>query len=376
MPLIAVLVALLAGLKAGGAYLPVDPGSPGARIEHLLADSGARLVVAQARFAHLAGHVDGRPSSDDVVDLDDERSYASDGSPLDPASAATHLAYVIYTSGSTGTPKGVAITHRGAVNNFTDFVRRFDLKQWDPLLAVSPMSFDMSVYDLLGTLAGHGTVVIPTPAQDREPASWAALIREHLVAVWHSAPALLELLCDYSEKARRDGILSLEDVVEDVDDMFLKKGMQLVVDGTESDTIAALLENEIFLYDSRRKEEASIFETAGGFSPTMGIIGTVMGLVLVLSLLNNDPKARGHAIATAALATRVGAALICPKVLRCRIEKSPVRRWAGRGQYNDVTKADAPSNVAFGLNRPCQLKEVMSHNGQRQRLVEVLAVAA
>lgn len=119
---------------------------------------------------------------------------------------------------------------------------------------------------------------------------------------------LLELLCDYAEKARRDGILSLEDMVEDVDDEFLKKGMQLVVDGTESDTIASMLENDIYLYDTRRKEEAAIFETAGGFSPTMGIIGTVMGLVLVLSLLSEDPKALGHSVATAFIATLYGIA--------------------------------------------------------------------
>lgn len=140
----------------------------------------------------------------------------------------------------------------------------------------------------------------------RDVLGMGGLIRKAMTAPRAPSEELLELLCDYSEKARRDGILSLEDVVEDVDDMFLKKGMQLVVDGTESDTIAALLENEIFLYDSRRKEEASIFETAGGFSPTMGIIGTVMGLVLVLSLLNNDPKALGHSIATAFIATLYG----------------------------------------------------------------------
>ena len=193
--------AILAVLKAGGAFLPLDPSYPASRLSFMIEDSDAWGVLTERDL------LDRVPPTERVVlpldGMDDPfTAYLTDERLDEPSPLATpdDLAYVIYTSGSTGTPKGVAITHRGAVNNFTDFVRRFDLKQWDPLLAVSPMSFDMSVYDLLGTLAGHGTVVIPTAAQDREPASWAALIREHLVAVWHSAPALLELLCDYVER--------------------------------------------------------------------------------------------------------------------------------------------------------------------------------
>lgn len=132
------------------------------------------------------------------------------------------------------------------------------------------------------------------------------LIRTAMLPTKGPSAQLLEVLCEFSEKARRDGILSLEDAIEDTEDEFLKKGMRLVVDGTESETIASILENDIYLFDMRRKEESSIFETAGGFSPTMGIIGTVMGLVLVLSVLSEDPKALGHSIATAFIATLYG----------------------------------------------------------------------
>ncbi len=133
-----------------------------------------------------------------------------------------------------------------------------------------------------------------------------SLVREAMTASSGPSQEMLELLCEYAEKARRDGILSLEEIVEEADNDFLKKGMQLVVDGTESETISTILENDIYLYEQKKKDEASIFEAAGGFSPTMGIIGTVMGLVLVLANLNEPPKELGHAIATAFIATLYG----------------------------------------------------------------------
>lgn len=135
------------------------------------------------------------------------------------------------------------------------------------------------------------------------------LIRQSMNAAPGPSQEMLELLCEYAEKARRDGILSLEEIVEEADNEFLKKGMQLVVDGTESETISTILENDIYLLETKRKEEAGIFDTAGGFSPTMGIIGTVMGLIVVLSLLGENPAELGHSIALAFTATLYGIGL-------------------------------------------------------------------
>ena len=119
----------------------------------------------------------------------------------------------------------------------------------------------------------------------------------------------LEMMITFAEKARREGILSLEEEISDLSDPFLAKGLKLAVDGTDPDMIRAILENDIYLYELRDKEEAAVFDTMGGFSPTMGIIGTVMGLVLVLGNLGGNAESLGHSIAVAFIATLYGIGL-------------------------------------------------------------------
>lgn len=123
------------------------------------------------------------------------------------------------------------------------------------------------------------------------------------------SPELVLQFVELSERARKEGLLSLEEVVDQLDDEFMRKGLQLVVDGTESEVISDMLGNEIDIYEHRIKEDAALFDTAGGFSPTIGIIGTVMGLVLVLSHLGGDPSELGHSIAAAFIATLYGVGL-------------------------------------------------------------------
>jgi chemotaxis protein MotA len=123
------------------------------------------------------------------------------------------------------------------------------------------------------------------------------------------SPQLAQQLLEFAEKARRDGILSLEDTVEDLDDEMLRKGLRLVVDGTESEILVEVLESDLAILEARKMLDAAIFDTAGGFSPTMGIIGTVMGLVLVLGRLGGDMNELGRAVATAFIATLYGIGL-------------------------------------------------------------------
>ena len=108
-----------------------------------------------------------------------------------------------------------------------------------------------------------------------------------------------------AEKARRDGLLALETDLEQVDDEFTRKGLQLVVDGTDPDLVRDILEVEIDGMAARHKQGAETFKTAGGFAPTMGIIGTVMGLVHVLENLS-APDTLGPAISGAFIATLMG----------------------------------------------------------------------
>jgi len=118
---------------------------------------------------------------------------------------------------------------------------------------------------------------------------------------------LIAILSSFAEKARREGLLSLERETATIDDDFLKQGIQLVVDGTDPALVRDILETQIEFTDQRHKIGAEIFEAAGGYSPTMGIIGTVMGLVHVLSNLA-DPDSLGPSIAVAFIATLYGVA--------------------------------------------------------------------
>lgn len=108
-----------------------------------------------------------------------------------------------------------------------------------------------------------------------------------------------------ADKARREGLLALEQDAQALENPFLKKGVMLVVDGTDPDLVRSILETEIIHMEKRHEAKIGMLEAMGGFAPTMGILGTVMGLVHVLSNLSNA-NALGPAIATAFIATLYG----------------------------------------------------------------------
>ncbi|MFD6419746.1 amino acid adenylation domain-containing protein [Streptomyces sp. NPDC060194] len=191
--------AVLAVLKAGAAYVPLDPEYPQERLGLLLGDAKAPIVVSDAE---LVGRLPLAPGTARIL-LDTDR-HALDALPAtrpDTGVTSRDLAYVIFTSGSTGTPKGIALEHRGVVNNLLDLNRSYGIGPGDAVLALSSPSFDMSVYETLGMLAAGGTIVLPDPAAAKDPAHWAELIDRHGVTVWNSAPALLGLLLDQLEHA-------------------------------------------------------------------------------------------------------------------------------------------------------------------------------
>jgi chemotaxis protein MotA len=120
------------------------------------------------------------------------------------------------------------------------------------------------------------------------------------------APSLDQMI-SLAERARRDGLLALEDDVQQLADPFARKGVQLVVDGADSELVKAILNAEIDSMAERHAHAASVFATAGGFGPTLGVIGTVMSLVHVLENLDS-PATLGHSIAGAFVATLYGVA--------------------------------------------------------------------
>lgn len=143
------LIGALGILKAGGAYVPLDPAYPADRIKHYIADSGAPVIVTQSA---LAGSLPRGDAALLVLETDGEIAVASDSNP-DAGAMAETLAYLIYTSGSTGTPKGVMVGHGNVANFFAGMDQRIEYTAGDAWLAVTSLSFDISVLELFWTLS-------------------------------------------------------------------------------------------------------------------------------------------------------------------------------------------------------------------------------
>lgn len=187
-------VAVLGVLYAGAAYLPLDPAMPRQRMEFILRDAGVRFVLTQSRLTRALEWMDGLSLL--AVDT------LAEGNGADlwnrrPVQKQTDLAYVIYTSGSTGTPKGVMIGHRAAVNTLVDINTRFRIGPDDRVIALANLGFDLSVWDIFGTLAAGGTIVFPDAAQIREPGHWLDLVQRERVTVWNTVPAMMKMLIEY-----------------------------------------------------------------------------------------------------------------------------------------------------------------------------------
>jgi dihydroaeruginoic acid synthetase len=189
------VVAVLAVLAAGAAYVPIGVNQPDGRRERICRQGGiSHLVTARKLRPVLAVCTDLT-----VITVDEAKHIAPlpQPLPLDPEA----LAYVIFTSGSTGEPKGVEITHGAVYNTIFDINNRFAVNESDRILAVSALDFDLSVYDLFGLLSVGGGVVLPDESVRREAPIWLELIRRMKVTIWNSVPALLEMLLTASGAA-------------------------------------------------------------------------------------------------------------------------------------------------------------------------------
>ena len=116
---------------------------------------------------------------------------------------------------------------------------------------------------------------------------------------------IIDLMTDLSTKAKRDGLLSLESTVSEIDDPFIKKGIRMVIDGTTEDIIEEILETEIMAMEKRHETNASIFSSAGMYAPTLGVLGAVFGLIAAMSHIDDTDK-MAEAIAAAFIATILG----------------------------------------------------------------------
>jgi len=116
---------------------------------------------------------------------------------------------------------------------------------------------------------------------------------------------IIDLMIELSTKAKRDGLLSLESKVAEIEDPFIKKGIQMVIDGTEETIVEEILETEIAAMEKRHETNASIFSSAGMYAPTLGVLGAVFGLIAAMSHIDDTEK-MAEAIAAAFVATILG----------------------------------------------------------------------
>jgi chemotaxis protein MotA len=132
-----------------------------------------------------------------------------------------------------------------------------------------------------------------------------SLIAQSFQAYKGDPQTIIDLFVRLADQARREGLLSLEEEAGKIEDAFIRKGVMLIVDGVDPAVVRDILETDTHLVSERHKSGYSMLEAMGGFAPTMGIIGTVMGLINVLSRLS-DPENLGHSIAVAFIATLYG----------------------------------------------------------------------
>ena len=191
------VVATLGILFAGAAYVPISPDLPEKRRHYLATETEATNIITQPDLAAQSWpegstlHVIDSPNTAEKCALPKIVNHPDD------------LAYVIFTSGSTGNPKGVMISHRGAVNTILDINQRFNVRENDSVLALSDLSFDLSVYDIFGALAAGAAIVMPDPDMIKEPKHWRDLTFKAAVTIWNSAPALMRMLTEYTEENSR-----------------------------------------------------------------------------------------------------------------------------------------------------------------------------
>ncbi len=186
------VVAILAVLKTGGAYLPLDPAYPAERLAFMVTDSGTRWVLTRAAWAALLAGTQAAPL------LLDETAVEAHDTTSDPRAtvAADDLAYVIYTSGSTGRPKGVRALHRGAVNRCRWMWDQHPFAPNEVCCQKTALSFVDSIWEIFGPLL-HGvpSVVVPD-AVVKDPERLIATLAEHRVTRIVLVPSLLRLLLD------------------------------------------------------------------------------------------------------------------------------------------------------------------------------------
>jgi amino acid adenylation domain-containing protein len=212
------VAAIFGILKAGAAYVPVDPGAPAGRNAYILADCSVRTALVEERgVGPLRAELERLGAGPPLIALDTvgggdglraALDRADSSAPAPPAANARpgpgDLAYILYTSGSTGKPKGVMLSHENAMSFVNWCSDVLAVTASDRCSSHAPFHFDLSILDLYVSLKHGATLVLIGEEAGKEPMRLAGLIARHRLTVWYSAPSILSLLCQYGNLERHD----------------------------------------------------------------------------------------------------------------------------------------------------------------------------
>lgn len=186
---------LLAIMRCGAAYVPVDPASPSSRNRTIFEDCAVRAILLDDR---TEASIEGVPDAARIIGVPEatEENSAIDPRAIDPP-AIDDLAYILYTSGSTGRPKGVCVEHRQAVS-FVDWcLRTFGCGPDDRCSSHAPFHFDLSILDLWMPLASGGSVALIKESLAKDPRGLPRFIAERGITIWYSVPSILSLMATH-----------------------------------------------------------------------------------------------------------------------------------------------------------------------------------
>jgi amino acid adenylation domain-containing protein len=205
-------------LKAGAAYVPVDPSAPVSRNAYILTDCSVKVIITEKSFSEaLKREVDQRAASPHILLLDEvgggkgllkaletvtEKEKTTEGA--DASVSADDLAYILYTSGSTGKPKGVMLSHQNGASFVNWCLETFQPQHSDRFTSHAPFHFDLSILDIYVSLACGATLVLISEERSKDPARLAELISDGRITIWYSAPSILTLLLQYGNLEKHD----------------------------------------------------------------------------------------------------------------------------------------------------------------------------
>jgi len=193
------IVGIMAILKSGSAYMPIDPNYPEERIRYTLEDSGAGIVLTQSSFINMIKY-EGK-----MICLDNESSYCDNGTNLEKINEPRDLAYVIYTSGTTGKPKGAMIEHRNVVRLLRNDAFQFEFSNQDVWTMFHSFCFDFSVWEMYGALLYGGTLIVLPKSISRNPSEFLKLLITENVTVLNQTPtAFYSLMNEDLQEVKSD----------------------------------------------------------------------------------------------------------------------------------------------------------------------------